>query len=75
MIESYNIRNYFVLLGADVLLAAKAHCRNAYSRLAVCEHAMSAVGELLALNHAFEKIKQKAGTSTLNGDGLEIAGF
>ncbi len=44
-------------------------------RLAVSEHAMSAVGELLALNHAFEKIKQKAGTSTLNWDGLEIAGF
>ncbi len=41
-------------------------------RLAVSDHAMFEVEELLALNHAFEKIKQKAGTSTLNWDGIIV---
>lgn len=41
-------------------------------RLAVSDHAMSAVDEMLALNDAFYELKQKASILTPNWDALEI---
>ncbi len=53
-------------------LLLKVTAATPIGRLAVSDHAMSAVGEMLALNNAFDELKQKAGISTPNWDALEI---
>lgn len=42
-------------------------------RLAISDHAMTAVAEMKALSHAFDELKLQAGISTPNWDALEVS--